>query len=449
MSVLWHRKKYKKGMLNLRKAVLIILAVCLVFASFAFAAPKAPAKLSFWVDGDANAYPGLFEATKQWNKTHDVQVDIIPLPGGDAYTQKLLTSFAGKASPDALLLDELFVPQFAKEGVIANVDKWARGAYPINAADLYDNALQMALYNGKYYGYPENYSWNVLAYRKDSFEKAGLDPNKPPKTWNEFLEYSKKLTTGGNYGFVVQPYDWWWFAWFWENGGEIFNKNFTKCTLNSPQGVEALQFYVDLYQKHHVVPPAAVGAMPTEGSHFNAETAFINGQVAMLQVGPWFTMNYATQRPDDVKNLMYAPLPVKDGKTIHASTIGGRIVAVSNQSKNKQLAWEFSRFVVETEVKYYQDMLKNQTPEQAVAKIPLFSLLVRRSSAKLAAFQHPLLKVFVDTAPQATLRPRYTNWVKPARTINQELQAAILGLKSPKEALDNMVTIINAEMKKK
>jgi len=305
-----------------------MIALCpMVFASGSAEQKKDDVVyLTYWLDGSIENFAPTEKITEEWNAEHpDCQVELVPLPAGDSYNQKVLIAAAGNALPDIIRMDELFVPQFASEGVLANVDDLAHGAHGMNFADIHQNALDMALVDGEYYGYPEDYSWNVLAYRKDSFIKAGLDPYDPPKTWEEFVEAAIKLTDAdeNRYGFVIQPYDWWFFSWIWMNGGDLFNKDLNKCIMNEKEGVEALQFYVDLHEKYHVVPPAVVSAMRTQGVQFSAETAMINGQVAMLQIGPWFTQTYYQQAPEDVDNLMYAPMPINPDKKIEASTIGG------------------------------------------------------------------------------------------------------------------------------
>lgn len=441
-------------MKQLRRRFLAVLMIALV-ASMVFAQGNSDKKndgsikLTYWLDGSIENFAPTVKITEQWNAEHpECQVELVPLPAGDSYNQKVLTAAAGNALPDIIRMDELFVPQFAYEGVLADVTDLATGEYPINFADIHDNALEMAMYDGRYFGYPEDYSWNVLAYRKDSFIEAGLDPNKPPKTWDEFIEYGQKLTnaSAGKYGFVIQPYDWWFFSWIWMNGGDLFSPDLKKSIMNQKEGVEALQFYVDMHSKYHIVPPAVVSAMRTQGAQFSAETAMINGQVAMLQIGPWFTQTYYQQAPDDVDNLMYAPMPINPEKNIEASTIGGRVVSVSANTPYREQAWEYVRYLVENKVKYYQDLVSTMEPLDVLREVNLTEILPRKSTADLSIFQHPHLKIFVDTANTAHLRQRLTAWTKPARIINEELQAAILGLKTPQEAMDSMAAKIDPEL---
>lgn len=435
-----------------RRSILVLFCLlpCLLFASGAEETSDGAIHLSYWLDGSIESFAPTVMLTEKWNEENpDIQVELVPLPAGDSYNQKVLTAAAGNALPDIIRMDELFVPQFAAEGVLADVTDLATGEEnPINFDDIYQNALDMGIYDGRYYGYPDDYSWAVLAYRKDLFEAAGLDPAKPPKTWDEFVEYAEKLTDAdkGQYGFVIQPYDWWFFTWMWMNGGDVFNDDMTKCIINEPEAVEALQFYVDLHSKYHVVPPAVVSAMRTQGAQFSAESAMINGQVAMLQIGPWFTQTYYQQSPDGVDNLIYAPLPVEGEKGIEASAIGGRVISVSATTPYREEAWEYVVWLEENKVQYYQELARTMDSEEFLRNVNLTEILPRKSTADLPIFGHPHLSIFVETADATHLRQRYTSWTKPARVINEELQAAILGIKTPQQAMDDAAAVINADM---
>jgi ABC-type glycerol-3-phosphate transport system substrate-binding protein len=410
--------------------------------------------VSCWVDGSIENFATTAKITDTWNKEHpEFQVEVIPLPEQESYQQKILTAAAGGALPDILRMDEVFVPQFATEGILADITGYVNGNNPMNKADFTDNALNMVQYNGKFYGYPEDHTQTMLAYRKDSFIAAGLDPNKPPKTWAELLEYAKKLTdpSRNQYGFVIQPYDYWFSGWVWMNGGSFFSPDGKKCTMTSPEAIEALQYYVDLYQKHHVVPPAAVSAMYTQGAQFSAESAFINGQIAMFQIGPWFSRTYYISRPEDVENLMYAPLPVPgNGKNIPKSVMGGRLMSISNTSQYKDKAWEYVKYLCENKVQHYKDFVNanlNDMPK-IMRELAAGDLLPRKSAHSLPYFQHKHMKTFTDTIDNGRLQPRLTQFVLVGRTVNEELQAAIIGQKTPREAMEAMARRIQPELDK-
>ncbi len=94
----------------------------------------------------------------------------------------------------------------------------------------------------------------VLVYRKDLFYKVGLDPNKPPKTWDELLEYARRLTQPelGTFGIRLAmgpAASWDWITYLWSAGGDAViqdEKGVWHATFNSRAGVDAMEFYLKL-----------------------------------------------------------------------------------------------------------------------------------------------------------------------------------------------------------
>ncbi|MBW6513536.1 MAG: extracellular solute-binding protein [Candidatus Syntrophosphaera sp.] len=95
----------------------------------------------------------------------------------------------------------------------------------------------------------------VLMYRKDVFRKAGLDPDKPPRDWEEFYRYARLLTNPaeGAYGTVLASgpqaaYDW--LPFLWAAGGDAVSYDPVKqewsASFAGPAGVEAMEFYLRL-----------------------------------------------------------------------------------------------------------------------------------------------------------------------------------------------------------
>ncbi|HEY7419187.1 MAG TPA: extracellular solute-binding protein, partial [Ktedonobacteraceae bacterium] len=98
---------------------------------------------------------------------------------------------------------------------------------------------------GKIYGIPQNGYAMALFYSRKLFKAAGLDPDKPPTTWNEFQGYAKQLTGAGVYGYAetsTQNQGGWHFTnWIYTTGGDVQSSDGTKAIFNSAQGVSVLQ----------------------------------------------------------------------------------------------------------------------------------------------------------------------------------------------------------------
>ena len=114
---------------------------------------------------------------------------------------------------------------------------------------------------GKTWGIPFQRSTIVLYWNKELFKEAGLDPNKPPATWAEMLDYAQKLTKRDASGNVTQwgvqipssGFPYWLFQGFTtQNDVLLMNEAGTQTYFDKPAVMEALQYWVDLGRKHKV-----------------------------------------------------------------------------------------------------------------------------------------------------------------------------------------------------
>ena len=203
------------------------------------------------------------------------KISVVPSYGGSLWTMqdKLMTAIAGKAAPDVSIIDQFWGAGLADaSAVLAAEDFFSKDA-SFDKTDIYDYAWKTATYKNKAWSMPFSTSNEVLYYNKAMFKAAGLDPEKPPKTWTELASMAQKLTVDTNkdgktdqWGIALvlkadegSVYDW--LSFNWQNGGELFDETFTKSRFNEQPGVEALQFYIDLVYKQK----AMTLAPPTSG----------------------------------------------------------------------------------------------------------------------------------------------------------------------------------------
>ena len=126
-------------------------------------------------------------------------------------------------------------------------------------SDIEPNIMGYYSVGGKLYSMPFNTSNPILYYNKDAFKAAGLDPEKPPRTFAEVKDYAAKLTKKGADGKVTQyGYSMAIYGWFFEQilavSGGLYLDNgngrdalATKATFNSPEGIAILQWWKDMY----------------------------------------------------------------------------------------------------------------------------------------------------------------------------------------------------------
>lgn len=186
--------------------------------------------------------------------------------------------------PEVTQLGTFEILEFYKSGVLVDLKPYLEGPNGIDTSDWPGTMLSAGEFDGGIYWLPFNVAVPVLYYNKDAFEEAGLSD--PPKTWDEFFEYARKLTKKDDSG-VTQRYGVayipGWFSWaltsaIWSEGGELTNKDYTNITLNDSVVVDVLTKFQDLVEEDAAILPD-----PASGGH---RAMFKNGQAAMILDSP-------------------------------------------------------------------------------------------------------------------------------------------------------------------
>ncbi len=185
----------------------------------------------------------IIEDFKQAHPNIDVQIrDTVPAK------EKLLTEIIAGTAGDVVMIAEDLLPEFAKQEAFVDLTPYIEKWDPAKKDDFYTAPFILGQYADKSYAIPWIAHSMCLIYNRDMFKAAGLDPDKPPTTWDELYDYAKKLTIPDKqYGFGLvgkQSHDmaWYWYIFLHQAGGEKIKKvdNRWQVTLNSKEGLEAL-----------------------------------------------------------------------------------------------------------------------------------------------------------------------------------------------------------------
>jgi multiple sugar transport system substrate-binding protein len=233
--------------------------------------PGEVATKEFW-DTTISAYNRL-------NKVNAF-VDLQYVPT-DSFDSKLKTAQAAGTAPQIVYVNHATAARDgAGQGLYMPLNDFVK---PSLLDDLYPNIRDMITVKGKIYSIPlfvEPYS--LLFYRKDLFRAAGLDPNKPPRTFDETIAYAQKLTKGTTFGLAVAgSADNGWVNWGWEPalGLGVVSDDWSKATVNNPAARGLLAFYKTAYEKG-VVPKQPLGP------YWDIQP-LAEGRVAMQFNGTW------------------------------------------------------------------------------------------------------------------------------------------------------------------
>lgn len=382
-------------------------------------------ELVFWTlqQADINIQEAQQNAVKDFEAANNCKIDLTAFPY-EELRDKMLAAVAAGHGPDLLLLDQIWVPQYAAAKFITPVDDLLNNS-SIKADDYFPGAWGAGGYQGKTYAIPFDVGvWALLYYNKQMFKDAGLDPEKPPETWDEFLELGKKLTKDGKYGTAgyigsdpcVED------AFIFSNGGKIVDDTGKKCLLNSEEAIEAMEFNKALLD---ISAPGMVGREQEA-----AFQLFTSGQVAMFFYGEWGQDTIKTRAPDMDYGVALLPRP-KDGQSI--GTFGGFNIGINANSKNKDLAWKFIEFA---------------TGKDAQMKITMLTPANKAAALEYLKEKRRYPDTIYQQLSTAYYRPLVPNYPEISEVQKAAIQKILLGEMSTKDALDEATKKIDELLNK-
>ncbi len=278
---------------------------------------------------------------------------------------------------------------------------------------------------GKTWGIPFQRSTIVLYWNKEAFKEAGLDPNKPPANWTEQVGLAKKLTkrdAGGNvsqWGIQVPSsgFPYWLFQGFTtQNDVLLMNEAGTQTAFDKPAVIEALQYWVDLGQKHKVMAPGVIEWGTTPKDFFERKTAMM-----------WTTTGNLTNVRNNAKfDFGVAMLPA--GKRRGSPTGGGNFYLFKKTTPAQQAAvLKFVKWIT--------------SPERAAQ----WGIDTGYVAVRADAWETPTMKKYVagfpaaavarDQLPHAVAELSTHENQRVTKALNDGLQAALTGAKTPAQAM--------------
>ena len=277
---------------------------------------------------------------------------------------------------------------------------------------------------GKTWGVPFQRSTIVLYWNKDLFKEAGLDPDVPPATWAEQVTFAQKLTkldaSGASQWGIQVPssgFPYWLFQGFTTQAGTVLmNEEGNRSFYDRAEVVEALTYWVDLSRKHKVHPTGIVEWGTTPKDFFEKKAAMI-----------WTTTGNLTNVRNNAKfPFGVAMLPA--GKRRGSPTGGGNFyISRKAPAAQQEAAFKFMRWIT--------------SPERAAQWCVDTGYVAVRPDA----FETAALKQYVTDFPAAAVARDQLQYAvaelsthenqRVTKALNDGLQAALTGTKSPEQAM--------------
>lgn len=456
-----------------RKMCLLLAFLTVISIAPGYAREKEPqkTKLVIWGLPTGEDWKGLDAAIAEFEHRHpNVKVVSMTMGAGGMNPQKLLTAIAGKVPPDIIHQDRFTIGDWASRDAFIPLDKYIERDRDkpdgVRKEEYYSACWKEAVYKGKAYAIPFSTDDRLLFWNKTLFRKAGLDPERPPQTWDELLDYAKKLTTYDKDGTIKQvgyiPMfgNSYLYLYSWQNGGEFMSPDGRRCTMNNPRTVEALEYVTRFYDEL-----SGVEALDSFASGFKTYDLdpFITNLVAMrvdtcLFIG--FLARYGPNvdfgaAPAPVPRARLEGKPPFEGQPKFITWSGGFSFAIPAGAKHTELAWEFIKFmnsvdgariINKAQQEYNRKKNRIYIPSLSANK-KINEIIIDEFAPKNPKYYEPL-KLAIDMMSVSKFRPvtfvGQLMWDEHVRAVTYATRHKM----TPKEALDNATMVVQKELDK-
>jgi sn-glycerol 3-phosphate transport system substrate-binding protein len=397
-------------------------------------------KVAFWhsMGGDIGG-KAIPQMANDFNAMQDTcYVEPIYQGSYDDSLNKLKAGLQSKDTPAVIQLFDIATRLMVDLKVVTPVQDYIdKENYDVS--DLEPNVLAYYTVDGKQYSMPFNTSTPMLYYNKDMFVAAGLDPDKPPRTFAEFEEAARKLTIKEGdkttvYGGAFAIYGWFFEQFMAVSGGQYVDSNNgrdglpTKATFNDAKGVAILDWWKRMYDEG-ILGNYGRKTVDTRNAFLAGQTAMfiestavlrgmIDGSAGKFEIGTAFL-----PRPDEAAFENYGTI-----------IGGGSLWVINNRPQAEQdCAWEFIKYQAAPAQQAYWHTMSGYFPirkaaydepldKEWTAKYPQFATAIEQLHATKINFETrgALIGVF-PTARQ---------------TIETAIEEILAGQATPQEALD-------------
>jgi multiple sugar transport system substrate-binding protein len=345
----------------------------------------------------------------------------------EALHDKIVTS-APAGTYDVVHLDVIWPAEFASKGLITDVTKKFPASWK---TDMLGGALTSAEYQGKYYGVPWGPSTKLFFFNKAMLAKVGAT-DADVTTWDGVLAVAKKLKDAG---VVKYPLSWSWaqaealicdYADILGAFGGSFTDDSGKLDVNSAAGVQALTWMKKTIDDG-LTDPASLTFLEDD-----TDKSMASGKTAMEL--NWES-TFRDQNDASISKVVgdiAVSAPPAGASGANPGVNGSMALAIPSGSKHQAAAWKFIQYITSESVqnKYVASSMTNWKDSYTQPDVTKSNPEVFAAAGK--AYDSMIL------------RPAVANYNSVSQILQVELQNALLGKKSPQQAMDDAVTQANA-----
>lgn len=379
---------------------------------------RAAEDVVFWFGASHDEKIAIDGMVARFNATHPgirVRGMLMPM---QQIQQKLLLSVAGGVPPDVVrFYTDLGGELMAREG-LERVDQLAMRD-GVDMHSFFPVSVRQNTFAGRLYGVPWVLSPKALLYNKRLFREAGLDPNRPPRTWAELEDAAQRLTHKDAEGNLTQLG----YAevsdfreYLWQSGGDLLTPDGRHPAFQSGTGVAMLSHWVGVQDRL----AGNFDALNAFGSQFSgaASDAFGLEKVAMRLDSPFRIPDLRRYFP----KLEYGVTAVPTSRD-HVIEVVGNSLVIPRGSRHKEAAWQFIKFAT----------TKPELLKVCASSGRLPALIEAANDPSYTS--DPLLGPFVRELPYGRSIPVVPGYMEMQDAIDRQIELAFKHKKTAEQAL--------------
>ncbi|HTK31210.1 MAG TPA: extracellular solute-binding protein [Candidatus Saccharimonadaceae bacterium] len=395
-----------------RRAGAFALACLAILGGAALSCGRAPStEVVFWEFWPAEIVQPLLDRFEHEHPGVHVRLEQLTWQSGQ---EKIAAAVGADHVPDLCEVGSTWMPRLLAGGKLA---EWTSSVEDLRP-EL--RGWSLCSIGDHAYGLPWVMGTRALFYNKTLFAKAGLDSTKPPETWDDLYAAAEAIQKlgGGVHGYGVQAGERYilfkkFMPFAWGNGGRILSDDQTAAVFDSPQNLAALEFYLKLRD---------VGLIEHQDE---LDRQFKDGRLGLEISGAWLFKSIPRDAPRLRYGVALVPRPDLEHGT-HASFAGGEVLVGFKAAKQQAAALQLARFLVRADNALALSIAAKGVQPAAVA-------------ADTAAYyrEHPAEQVMIQQFETAVPTPNHPAWGDMEAAIEDEIEQALLGKKTPRQALSD------------
>lgn len=394
-------------------AATVLVALLMVSSATArtdaAATQQATTTLTFWQTMNEEETKTLKTIVAAFTRANpSIKINTVYVPFDQAQA-KFATAAQGGKAPDVLRAEIAWIADYAARSFLADLTKYVSAA---DRRDFLPSAFAYGLWKGKTYAVPQVTDAPALLYNKAQFKAKGVAV---PKTVAALEAACKKFGDGKGIflrgdAYFVQP-------WIWAYGGGLVNPLKREILIATKGSIAGMTAYKRLFSSS-----CAFKNEDFANDYNNAQTAFKNGDVAMIENGPWATADVLAGKAFANKaNLGVAPMP--RGPAGQGSPVGGHSYVVSRKAKNVAAAYKFISFL-------------SKASNQATLATKNNLLPTRKSAYQTAAVKrNAIISAFLKQMLVARARPVLPEGGAIYTDFGPNVQKVLLGQSTPAQGM--------------